>query len=142
MTTLNWYDNTHRRSLEQDISADTDLKCALLVVGHSPSISTHQTWADVQGDETSGTGYTSGGEALTTISVSTSGGTTTLDADTVEWSNSTIDAGYAVVYDDTPASDSDKSLLCLVDFEGEESSDDGLFQIDWHNDGIAEINNQ
>ena len=51
-----------------------------------------------------------------------------------------ITAGYAVVYDATPAADADKALLTLIDFEGEEVSEDGDFVIDWDDtNGIFQV---
>ena len=66
--------------------------------------------------------------------MSTNGRVTALDADDVTWSNSTITAAYAVVYD----ADSGK-LICLIDFDGEEESSDGDFTIEWHADGIFKL---
>lgn len=121
-------------------NANTDVNVALLATGHTPDTSAHDNWSDVSGDEVSGTGYTTGGETFANITWTRSTDTYTFDADDVTWGSSTISAGYAVVYDNTPAADADKKLLTLVDFEGEESSDNGDFTIQWDStNGIFQL---
>lgn len=125
-------------------ASNTDIKVALLDAGHSPNLTGHETWADVSADEivntaANSTGYTSPGQSIVNMTWNQNGRVMTFDGDNVVWSTSTIDAGYAVVYDATPANDSDKKLLTLVDFEGEESSSDGDFTIDWDTAGIFQI---
>lgn len=66
-------------------------------------------YADVSAWEISGTGYTAGG-ASTTVGV-TGNATVTVTCTGASWSNATISACYAVVYDDTAAN---KELLGYV----------------------------
>lgn len=144
MTLHDKYANAPLRAyqgLVTDLSDDagTDIKVALLDAAHIPALDTHATWADVSPDEVTGTNYTAGGESLANMTYTASGRVVTFDADDVVWADSTIDAGYAVVYDDTPAADADKSLLTLVDFEGTESSESGNFTIEWSASGIFQI---
>lgn len=54
------------------------------------------------------------------------------------WTDSTITAGYAVVYHDTGTA-STSTLLTLVDFEGEQSSDAGDFTISWDASGVFTV---
>lgn len=102
------------------------------------------TWEDqgtihVEYDEVSGTGYTAGGETLTTATVSYDAATNVikLDGDDVSWANSTITAQYAVIYDDTPTAT--KPLIAYVDFGQDESSSDGTFKVTWDADGMATV---
>lgn len=113
----------------------TDVRCALLDATHTKDLDTHTQWTDVEGDEVTGDGYTAGGVALDNNTLTRSGNTTTFDADDAVWADSTISAGYAVVYDAGSG-----NLLTNVDFEGEESSDSGEFRIEWHANGIFYVN--
>ena len=123
---------------ELDLTSD-DVKVALFA---SYTFSeNHETLANVKaaGTEASGTGYTAGGATLghTGDRVTYSNGVTTFgaNADDTEWGSSTIDAAFAVVYADG-ASDAERLVLCVIDFDGTESSVDGTFKIEWHENGI------
>ena len=85
-------------------------------------------------NEESGTGYSAGGESLTSITFATSGGTITWDAADVEWTGSTITgARYAAIYDDSLTND---PLICAIDFGGDFSTTSGTFKITWNASGI------
>ena len=73
----------------------------------------------------SGTNYTSGGNALDSQAVSTSGTTAFVDFDNVTWSSSTITARGALIFNDT---NSDTSVAVL-DFGSDKSSTSGDFTI-------------
>ena len=143
------YGNAPRRAFAGELNdlgdEGTEIYLALLSVNYTPDRSAHETWDDVSADEitndgdSNDDGYTSGGQEVNNKSLSESNNMTTFDGDDVTWEDSTIDAGYAILYDDTPTDDVDKSLLTLVDFEGEESSEDGDFTIEWDDDGIFQI---
>jgi hypothetical protein len=125
------------KGLIDDISAGSDLKLALLDSGHTPSQDGHTSWDDVNGDEISaGGGYTAGGMAVSGKSLSSASGVTTFDASNIVWSDSTITASYAVLYDDGPTGDTNKKLIGLIDFDGSRESVDGDFTINVHNDGV------
>lgn len=61
----------------------------------------HATMTDVYGagTETSGTGFTAGGQALTSVSLSTTGLVTTLTAANPSWSSATFSAAFAIFFD-------------------------------------------
>ncbi len=60
-----------------------------------------------------------------------------LDGDDVEFTpEGNIAANYAVIVDTTDPANVDQRLIACVDFEGEEESVDGRFEIRWHGDGI------
>lgn len=127
-----------------DIAAGTnDVRVALLDASHTKNLTGNTVFSEVNADEitnttASDTGYTAGGQALTTKSLAHTSRVTTFDADDAVWTSSTIDAGYAVVYEDTGDATT-SSLLTIVDFEGEKSSSDGEFRIEWHSDGIFQV---
>lgn len=87
------------------------------------------TYAGLSGaTETSGTGYTTGGEALSGLAV-TSSGTTAVWTSTVNpsWTSATFSAAYAVIYDTTVSND----LIGVIDFGGTQSVSSGTFTITW-----------
>lgn len=113
----------------------SDIRVALLDSNHTPATNTNTVWSDVSANEVTGTNYTSGGKAISSISCTHDGaGTTTFDGANVTWADSTITASYAVVYDATSG-----YLLTLVDFEGSKSSDSGDFTIEWDTAGIFTV---
>jgi len=98
----------------------------------------HTTLAETGGTEaTSGTGYTSGGQALANVAVTTvTTNDAKFDADDVTWtaSGGSITASYAIIYNDT---DADDPPIAFVDFDGSQSAGDGTdFKIVWNASGI------
>ena len=88
---------------EVDMEADT-IKLILLTSSHSFT-ATHNTYSQVSANEVSnGSGYTTGGFALSNKAV-TQGATTKWDADDLSISGLTKAFNHAVLYDDTTASD-------------------------------------
>lgn len=70
MVASKWYGNGLKAFLAGDIDFDADtIKGALVQAAYTPS-QAHDFWNDVSGNEASGTGYTAGGQALTTAAVS------------------------------------------------------------------------
>lgn len=104
-----------------------------LVTGHSLDIDGDASYADVSGDEVSGTGYSAGGEELTSQSVSqdNSNNRAAFDADNVTWTG--LDAGtpnYAIMYDD------DASDCLIAAWEITTASNGGDYTLQWHASGI------
>jgi len=92
---------------EYDLASGQDTMRLMLVTGHTVDLDTHTGYASVSGDEMSGTGYTAGGEALTTQTTTkdTTNQLGVLGADNVTWGS--FNAGtpsHAILYDDTHAS--------------------------------------
>lgn len=79
-------------------------------------------------------GYTQGGKALTSQSVS---GTSTVafDAADTAWTSATFTAYHAVIYDVTNTN----SLICSIDFGGAQTVASGTFTIQWHASGIITL---
>lgn len=119
-----------------DLDSDT-FKVALATSSYTPDQDTHDEFADIT-NEVSGTGYTAGGETLTTPAFTYTGATNVFkwDADDVSWAASTITARYAIIYDDTPAGD---PLVGYVDFGEDVTSTNGTFSITWAAGGIFTI---
>lgn len=83
------------------------------------------TTAYTTSDEVTGTGYTAGGNALTSVTPVSSGTTAYTDFADTTWSSATITARGALIYNN---SQSDKSVIVL-DFGSDKSSTAGDFTI-------------
>jgi hypothetical protein len=139
--TARMFGNFLLKALNKEVDWDTDtIKVMLCTSSYTPDQDTHIYKSSVT-NEVSGTGYTAGGATLANKTIGYTGATNVikLDADDVTWSNSTITARYAVIYDDTPATDATKPLLGYVDFGADQSSSSGNFTITWDSAGIATI---
>lgn len=145
------YANSPRRAYAQEINDlgddASDISLALLADSYTPDLIEDETFADVSGDEITATdnnddGYPQSGQEIGNISLLQDGSVTTFDGDDVVFDDSTITASFAVIYDRTPADEVDQSLLTLIDFEGEEISEDGDFRIEFDAEGIFEVETQ
>ena len=127
--------------LQGGIDGDNDsFKLALLDSNHSNNIDSQEFWGDVNGNEVSGSGYSAGGQAISNTGTSQddTDDEGVFDGDDVTWSNSTITASYAVVYKDT-GSASTSNIVCIFDFGGSKSSDNGDFTVSFGSEGILNI---
>lgn len=100
---------------------------------------THASMTDVKGagTEASGTGYTTGGQALTSVTVSTSGTVTTFDAADPAWASSSIAANTAVFYDAQGGTDSTNIPIAYWDLGGTQTSASGTFTLTINASGIV-----
>jgi hypothetical protein len=86
------------------------------------------TTAYTTSGETTGTGYTAGGNTLTVSVVPTSSGTTSyLSFGTTSWTTATITARGAMIYNSTNAN----KAVCILDFGSDKTSTAGTFQINF-----------
>ncbi len=135
-----WYGNAFLKAFNKEIDFDSDtIKCMLCSNSYVPDQDGH-AYKDVSvTSEVTGTNYTAGGATLAGKVISYDGPTNTLkiDADDVVFAASTITARYAVIYDDTPATN--KPLLCYVDFGQDMSSTNADFTIQFSPSGIATL---
>lgn len=76
-------------------------------------------------NEVTGTGYTAGGNTLTTVAPTSSGTTAFLDFNDTTWSTATITARGALIYNSTQ---SDKAVA-VIDFGADKTSTAGDFTI-------------
>jgi len=116
------------------------LKCALMTSTHNAASfdDTKKVWADVSANETSGTGYTAGGQAVTmTVTEVT---VTKLDIETsTTWTiTGSLTARSCVIYD-TGNADIDDSLICSLDFGADKTVTDGTFSISWNDSGVITL---
>jgi hypothetical protein len=77
-------------------------------------------------NEISGTGYSAGGQALDNPTVTLSGTTAFIDFDDETWTNATITARGALIYNDTVAGD---PAVAVFDFGSDKTSTAGDFVV-------------
>lgn len=138
------YCPTFLNALKNDLNVDLDngeFYCMLTTSSYSPNFETHDFKSDVT-NEVTGTGYTAGGNALSSITFvksSDGSGKLTWDAADVTWPNSSITAARrAVIYDRISggSADSARYLVACIDFGGDFSTTSGTFEIQWNASGI------
>ena len=106
-----------------DFTSDT-FKIALYL--NSATLSEATTAYTTTG-ESSGTGYTAGGKALTVVAPTTSGTTAILDFDDVSWTGVSLTARGGLIYNST---DSNKTVAVL-DWGADYIVSGGTFTITW-----------
>lgn len=136
------YGNFLAKALNKEVDYDSDtIKVALVGSAYTPNQDSHDYWDDVVANEVTGTGYTAGGATLAGKSVTydSANNVVVLDANDVVWASSTITARYAVIYDDSGATNAQKVLIGYVDFGSDQSSTNGNFTVTWDATGIVRI---
>ena len=100
------------------------LKCALY--DNTASLAANTTvYATANEISNSGTNYTTGGNALTNVAITTDGTTAIFDADNVTFANATISAQAALLYN----SNNSNSAIAVLDFGGVKTSTNGTFEL-------------
>lgn len=79
--------------------------------------------------ETSGTGYSAGGQELTKVAPTSSGTTAFIDFADETFSTATITARGALIYNTTPAHTYTNPSIVVLDFGGDKTSTSGDFTI-------------
>jgi hypothetical protein len=102
------------------------IKLALYTAGSGAPYSTSSTIYDVSvSNEVSGTGYTTGGNTLSSPVVANQTNVATLTFAQTQFTSATFGAAYAVIYN---SSQSNK-LVVVLDFGGTKSCSNGTFTI-------------
>lgn len=112
-------------------------KCALTTAAYTPDQDVHDYWNDVT-SEVTGTGYTAGGVALAskTLTYDSATNKIVLDAADPSWSAATISGiRKAVFYKDTGVAATSK-LWCWHDFGADQAVSSGTFTILLDADGV------
>ena len=123
----------------KNIDLDTDtIKIALVSSSYTPD-KTHDFFNDIT-NEVTGTGYTAGGATLAskTVTQDNTNFRTIFDAADATWSNSTITARYAVIYESTGVA-ATSPLIALIDFGSNISTVAETFQVPFNVDGILKL---
>lgn len=121
-----------------DWDANT-IKVTLHTSAYVPAQDTHDYAADAT-NEISGTGYTTGGQTLSskTVTYDTSTDEIRMDATDAQWTSASFSAYYAVIWKDTGNS-ATSPLLAYVDFGGTETVSSGTFTIQWDSTGVLKL---
>lgn len=134
------YNSFKRDIMNGSIDLDTDTIDVMLVTSsYTPNQDTHVDRADVT-NEVSGTGYTAGGAAIgsKTVTADNTDNEGVFDGADVTWSTATITARGAVLYKDTGVAAND-NLICYLDFGSDQSSSAADFTISWNAEGIINL---
>lgn len=127
------------------VDFDTDSIHVALVnsgyIANATAQDTHDFFDDVAGSQVTGSAYVSGGQSLTskTVTLDTANDRVDFDAADVVWSNSTITAYGAVLYKRVGTTDSVSPVIALIDFSGAQTSSSGTFTITWSSVGILRL---
>jgi hypothetical protein len=136
---LNWIDIVDASQLAVDLSLTTN-KVALFTNTITPNYSTDTAYAvaPYNANEISGTGYTAGGAAVASPTITESPtGTLMYDLADVSWTTSTItNARCSLFYANALAP---KAAICLVNFGADYSTSAGTFTIQWAAGGMFNI---
>ena len=95
----------------------------------SSSTMSASTTAYSSTNEVSGTNYSSGGNTLTNVDPSTSGTTALTDFADSTWSDATITANGALIYNSSPTAGSANRAVVVLAFGGDKTSTAGDFTI-------------
>jgi hypothetical protein len=144
--TNKWYGKTFEAAFNKEIDINSDdIRAMVIGSGYTFNQDTHKYKSDITG-EVSGTGYTAGGKTLTTpvVSYDAANNRFIFDADDVSWPLSTLNAGAniplgLVIYDNTPATDATRPLICYVDFGGGLPTTNGTLQVTFDANGIVRV---
>lgn len=127
------------------VNLHTDTLAAMLLadytVGTTPDDA--QFVADVlaAATETSGDGYTAGGQELSTVAWTQIGSAWFLTCDDLTWDPSTIAAAYIVFYDKSPGTDETNPVISFFDFGGTRTSDASPFTVEMNASGLFSFTN-
>ena len=137
--TAHVYPQFQQKMATKAVNLSTDPLKVMLVNGGSFD-NTDVTIADVKANagfvEASGTGYTAGGAALASVTLTTSGNVTTLTCANPAWSSSTISATGAVFYDAVGGTDATNFPIVYWDFGGTVSDTSGNFTLTINASGL------
>lgn len=138
--TAHVYPKFQESAVKKGVNISTDSLKVMLLSAYTFA-NTHATITDVKaaGTEATGTGYTAGGQALSSVTVATSGTVTTFDAADPSWSSSSVSAAYAVFYDAQGGTDATNIPIAYWDFGGTQTSASGTFTLTINASGIATL---
>lgn len=137
-----WYGQAALKAFSKEIDFLSDtIKVSLHTATYTPNQDTHVYRSSLTNELATAGGYTAGGITLTTKTLTYTGGTNVImfDADDASWPAATFTARYAVIYDNTPASDATRPLLGYVDFGADQSPAGVTFEVRWNASGILTI---
>ena len=90
----------------------------------SASTTAYSTSAEIT--NSSGTAYTAGGEALTSVTPTLDSSTAVCDFADVSWTSASFTANGCLIYNDSHTGD---ASVCVIDFGGDKTATSGTFTI-------------
>lgn len=134
--TISVYNHTAAKFADGSFAVGDTYKLKLLTAATFDA--THTTLSATGGTEVaSGNGYTTGGQALTGVAVTTvTTNDAKFDADDVTWtaSGGNLTASCGILYVD---SDTNDPPVAFIDFDGSKTANDGTaFKVIWNASGI------
>jgi hypothetical protein len=127
-------------TLGLSLESETAVKVLMVTDSETPDFTADDFRNDVTANEVSGTGYTAGGNTLTSTEITLASGVLTYDAADSSWSSSTItNAMAAVGYFARGGADTADELMFLSDFVTAASTSNGTFTIQWNASGIFTV---
>lgn len=125
-------------ALPVDLVSDT-VKYQFVSDTYTPDFNTHASETDIT-NEVTGTGYTTGGEALASKTIAIATGTLTFDAADVSLAGTSLtNVRGVVLFDDTVTTPTADPLVCSVNFGSNYTTSSGTFAITWNGSGIFTI---
>lgn len=133
-----WYANGLKLAFAKGVDwVNDNIKVMLVTSTYVPDQNAH-VYKDVSiTGEASGTNYTAGGQLLAGKTLTEATLVVALGANATTWANASITARYAVIYDDSPASN--KPLLGYVDLGVDTTATNGAFTLTWNASGILTV---
>ena len=125
-------------TLGQSLESETAIKVLMVTDTEAPNFDTHDFRNDILAEVT-GTGYTLGGNVITSTEVTLASGLLTYDAADTSWAASTIANAMAAVGYTNVGSAATDQLIWLSDFVTAASSSAGTFTVQWAAGGIFTI---
>lgn len=144
--TANWYGLTFNGQYSATAARRIDWVGDTIDVGltsssYTPNQDTHDFYDDITNELSTAGGYTAGGAALGTKSISydTATNDTRLIAATSSWTSATFTANKAFVYKSTGTA-STSPLMLYVQFGGDNTVSSGTFSLVWDaTNGVGKI---
>lgn len=126
----------YKKEITDALAAET-LKLALFTSAYTPNANTDELYSSLTGEvSASGTGYTTGGIAVSSGLTSGYVDTTNarLDADDLSLASATFTARYGVLYNTT-----DSKIKAIFDFGGDKVVTGGTFTVVWNSSGLLKV---
>lgn len=140
--TAKLYGPFFQSAFNKEVDIDSDqFKLMLCTSAYTPNQDTHRYKSSVTGEVANGNGYATGGVVVSPMSVTYDAASNTLSFDGLDasWPASTYTARYAVLYDNTPATDATRPLVGYVDFGQDMSPVNGTLGVIWDANGVASV---
>jgi hypothetical protein len=124
------------------------IKGSLHTTTYTPDTDLHDFQNDLTNEAPATGGYTTGGvivggaagaAPVDTFTYTNATNTWMYDAPDISWTSSTITARYLVLYDSSPGTAATNPLICLFDFDTNQSTSNGTFSIAFNAAGLFTI---